>query len=126
VQFFVEVFHILVLFQVLHLQHALGSHIEDLNLSILSKGDQTNAQVLENGAEILVVGLLFRLVFLELGQNGIEFNVQVIGFSSVKFDRIELAGLVLLDVVEEKATIFLGARGVVYPKNQLNPRYNQK
>ena len=126
VQFLINVFHLLDLFQIFHLQHAFGGHIEDLNLSIFSKGDQPDAQVLEYRAEILVIGFLFRLIFLELGQNGIEFNVQVIGFGPVKFDRVKLAVLVLLDVVEKKANLFEGALGIFHQKNQLNPCYYQK
>ena len=126
VQFLVEMFHLLDLFQILHLQHAFGGHIEDLNLSIFSKGDQPDAQVLEYRAEILVIGFLFGLIFLELGQNGIEFNVQVIGFRPVKFDRVKLAVLVLFDVVEKKANFFEGALGIFHQKNQLNPCYYQK
>ena len=103
-QFLVDLFYFLNLFQFLHLKDALGRYIQDLNVSIFPIGNQADAQVLEYRAEMLVVGLFLRLIFFEFGQNGIEFDMQVIGFRSVKLDRVKLAVLVLLDVVEKRRT----------------------
>jgi len=52
--------------------------------------------------------------------------MQVIGFCAVKLDRVKLAVLVLLDVVQEKANFFEGALRIFHQKNQLNPCHNQK
>ena len=82
--------------------------------------------MLEDGSEILVIGFFLRLIFFQLGQDCIELNVQIIRLRPVKLDRIELAILVLLDIIEEGPDFFERTLRIPKHKNYLENHQNDK
>ena len=63
-KFLVDKLHLVDVLEFLDAKDTLGSHIEDLYVAFFTKGDQADAEVLKNGSEVLVVGLLLCLILL--------------------------------------------------------------